>query len=171
MSNKNNKIIAILGTTASGKTTIGVHLANKFNGEIVSADSRQVYIGMDIGSGKDLCEYTTKDNNGNEINTPYHLIDVAHPNDDFNLAKYQQLAYLAIDDILKRNKTPILVGGTGLYAQSIIDGYNLSDSKPDSQLRKEIENKTVDELLEKIKNLLKISMRVIDKIKEGLLDI
>ncbi len=143
---KKNKIIAILGTTASGKTTIGVHLAYKFNGEIVSADSRQVYIGMDIGSGKDICEYTIIGKNGKQIEIPYHLIDVVHPNDEFNLAKYQKLAYNAIEDILSRNKLPILVGGTGMYAQSIIDGYNLYNSGPDIKLRSELENKSIDEL-------------------------
>ncbi|MCU0679023.1 MAG: tRNA (adenosine(37)-N6)-dimethylallyltransferase MiaA [Planctomycetes bacterium] len=170
MSNKkgNNKIIAIIGTTASGKTRLGVGLAAKFNGEIVSADSRQVYRGMDIGTGKDLADYNFKITNHKsqisnkfkiqsrvlgtkfKITIPYHLIDIADPNDDFNLAQYQGLAYQAIDDILARGKLPILVGGTGLYAQAVVDGYILSEAKPDKGNRLVLEKLPVAELFIKL---------------------
>lgn len=111
------KIIAVIGPTASGKTRLGVALAREFNGEIISADSRQVYRGMDLGTGKDLEEYG---------DIPYHLIDVADPNDQFDLKAYQDMAYKAINGVLERDKLPIVVGGSGLYLQAIIDGYVLS---------------------------------------------
>src|SRR3990167_10369008 len=109
---KKNKIIVILGPTSSGKTELAVKLARKFNGEIVSADSRQVYQGLDIGTGKDLKEYGS---------VPYHLINIASPEKQFNLAEYQKLAYKEIDKIIKKHKTPFLAGGSGLYLQSVID--------------------------------------------------
>src|SRR3989339_1288064 len=112
---KKNKIIVILGPTSSGKTELAVKLARKFNGEIVSADSRQVYQGLDIGTGKDLKEYG---------DIPYHLIDVTKPQKQFNLADYQKQAYKSLNNIIKRSKVPFLVGGSGLYLQSITDGYN-----------------------------------------------
>src|SRR3989338_1925723 len=102
----NNQVIVVVGTTASGKTKLAVRLAKKFNGEIVSADSRQVYCGMDIGSGKDLSEYGR---------VPYHLIDITSPKQQFTVSQWQGAAYKAINDILKRSKLPIVVGGTGLY--------------------------------------------------------
>ncbi len=148
MSSINNKIIAIVGTNASGKTGLGVKLAAKFNGEIVSADSRQVYQGLDVGTGKDLNEYQV-----GKKRIFYHLIDVVGPKEDFSLAKYQKLAYQAIDDILARSKLPIIVGGTGLYAQAIIDGYNLSATKPDKKLRQELEKLDVDKLFKKLREL------------------
>ena len=146
---KKLKILVVLGPTASGKTALAVSLARRFKGEIVSADSRQVYKGMDIGSGKDLQEYGR---GANKI--PYHLIDVVSPEEDFNVAKYQKLAKEAIEDIAGRNKLPILTGGTGLYLQSIIDGFRLFPKQPDLDKRRELEAKSVSELyhlLEKIK--------------------
>jgi tRNA dimethylallyltransferase len=131
------KIVVILGPTASGKTSLAVKLAASFNGEIVSADSRQVYRGMDVGTGKDLKEY------GDIL---YHLIDVAEPNEVFDLAQYQRLAFKAIDDILKRGKLPIVVGGSGLYLQALVDGYQLPAALPDAKLRAELEKKSLAEL-------------------------
>ena len=139
----NNKIIVILGPTASGKTKLAVDLAVKFNGEIVSADSRQVYRGMDIGTGKDLSEYTV----------PYHLIDVANPKQRFDLAQYQRQAFKAIDDILGRGKLPILAGGSGLYLQAVVDNYKLSDVKKNLVLRKQLEKLSAKALFNKIKKL------------------
>jgi tRNA dimethylallyltransferase len=141
---KKPKILVIIGPTASGKTKLAVKLAEEFDGEIVSADSRQVYRGMDIGTGKDLQEYK---------NIPYHLIDVADPNDDFSLAQYQKQAYGAIDDILKRKKLPIVVGGSGLYLQAVVDGYELSEAKPDLSLRENLEEKSVEELFLELKRI------------------
>ena len=135
------QILVILGPTASGKTSLAVNLAYEFNGEIVSADSRQVYRGMDIGTGKDLKEYVVK---GKKI--PYHLIDVVNPNDDFNLAKYQKLVGEAIAKILARGHLPIIVGGTGLYLQAIVDGYQLVERAPETKRRQELEALSQTEL-------------------------
>ena len=163
-----NKIIVILGPTASGKTKLAVELASKFNGEIVSADSRQVYRGMDIGTGKDLKDYRLEIPNPNDqlpnkfkiqnsklkiIEIPYHLIDVANPKEQFDLAQYQKLAFAAIDDILGRGKLPILAGGSGLYLQAVIDNYKLSDAKKDLALRKKLEKLNAGELFKKLEKL------------------
>ena len=173
---KKNKIIVILGPTASGKTRLAVLLAVKFNGEIVSADSRQVYRGMDVGTGKDLQDYSVilepkaiesrgkADKNEmlslrsaslqhDIINIPYYLIDVANPKFRFDLAKYQKLAFTAIDDILKRGQVPILVGGSGLYLQAVVDNYKLSDARNNLTLRKKLEKFNASELLNKLKRL------------------
>jgi tRNA dimethylallyltransferase len=144
------KIIVILGTTASGKTSLGVALARKFNGEIISADSRQVYRGLDIGSGKDLIEYgnpSSLKGDGREGSfVPYHLIDVADPQERFSVAEYQRQAFAAIDDILKRGKLPIIVGGSGQYLEAVVENYQLTDIKPDENLRNDLEEKSAQEL-------------------------
>ena len=125
------KLIVILGTTASGKSDLGVALARRFGGEIVSADSRQVYRGMDLGSGK----ITAEEMRG----VPHHLLDVRTPGEFFSMADYQELAYAAIDGIIGRGAVPFLVGGTGLYVNAITEGYVLSDKKPDLELREKLE--------------------------------
>jgi tRNA dimethylallyltransferase len=151
----NRKIIAVLGTTASGKTSLAVKLAYEFCGEVVSADSRQVYKHMDVGSGKDLDEYNLKikkiENKKTGIENhkiPYHCIDLVDPKTEYNLAKYYKDASRAIIDILNRDKLPIIAGGTGLYAQALIDGYELSDAKPDKKLREELEDKSASEVFD-----------------------
>lgn len=153
----NNKIVVILGPTSSGKTGLAVDLAYEFKGEIVSADSRQVYRGMDIGTGKDLGEYKiklkVKSRKLKVVKIKHHLIDVVGPKSQFDLAKYQKLAFRAIEDILKRGKVPILAGGTGLYLQAIVDGYSLAQVKPDKKLRAKLEKKTAGELLTMLKKL------------------
>ena len=138
-----NKLVVITGTNASGKSGLGVELAKKFNGEIVSADSRQVFEGLDLGSGK----ITKEEMQG----IPHYMIDVAKPNDFFSLKDYQTGAYEAIDNIQSRGKVPFLVGGTGLYINSVVDGYNLTDAKPDLKLREEIEAKSREEIIEELK--------------------
>ena len=115
-------LITILGPTAVGKTRLGALLANRFNGEIISADSRQVYIGMDIGTGKDLGDYTV---NGKTV--PFHLVDVIKPGEEFNLFMFNKLFYELFDKITSRRKIPFLVGGTGLYLHSILKGYELNE--------------------------------------------
>ena len=136
-----DKIIAIVGPTSSGKTDLGIYLARKLGGEIISADSRQVFRGMDIGTGKDLAEYRV----------PYHLIDVIKPKETFDLASFQKMAFLAIDDILSRGKLSILAGGSGLYLQAVVDNYKLSEAKKDLTLRKELEKLSALVLFEKLK--------------------
>lgn len=143
--NPKPKVLAILGTTSSGKTALGVRLAVLFDGEIVSADSRQVYRGLDIGTGKDLAEYQV-----GSKRIPAHLLDVASPKTRFDLARYQKLAFKAIEDILRRGHLPILVGGSGLYLQAVVDNYRLTSIRPDAKQRREWEKLSAPELLEKI---------------------
>lgn len=137
------KLVVIAGTNASGKSGLGIELAGKFNAEIVSADSRQVFVGLDLGSGK----VTKEEMKG----IRHHLLDVAKPNDFFSLSDYQSLAYSAVDDIVSRGKTPFLVGGTGLYVNSVVDGYNLSTVAPDMELRQSVEAKPLQELIDILK--------------------
>ncbi len=139
------KIIVILGPTASGKTKLAVAVARALNGEIVSADSRQVYAGMDLGTGKDLAEY----GEGPEA-VPYHLIDVAAPTDQYDVKSYQTAAYEAINGILRRGKLPILVGGSGLYLQAVVDGYNLAPAAASKGFGAEESDLSLEELHERL---------------------
>ncbi|MBR6753591.1 MAG: tRNA (adenosine(37)-N6)-dimethylallyltransferase MiaA [Clostridia bacterium] len=134
------KLIVIAGTNASGKSNLGVQMAARFNGEIISADSRQVFERLDLGSGKITREEM--------MGVPHHLIDVCKPGDFFSMADFQKLAYEAIDDILSRGKVPFLVGGTGLYVNAVADGYELSDRAPDLELRAHLETFETPELYE-----------------------
>lgn len=149
------KIIVILGPTSSGKSDLAVKLAKKFNGEIISADSRQVYKGMDIGSGK----ITKKEMRG----VPHYLLDVASPKTRFSVVQYRKLAMKAINVIFKKEKNPILCGGTGFYIQSIIDGIIIPAVKPDWRLRRELEKSTTEELFKKLKSLDQKRAGSIDK--------
>ena len=124
-------LIAVVGTNASGKSALGVELARLYGGEVVSADSRQVYRGLDLGSGK----ITRTEMKG----VPHHLIDVCRPGEFFSMADFQRQAFREIDGILERGKLPFLVGGTGLYVASVTDGYELSDKAPDLRYRAELE--------------------------------
>lgn len=135
------KMITILGPTASGKTAIAARLAHDIGGEILSADSRQVYRGMDIGTGKDLADYTV---DGHPV--PYHLIDIADAGTKYNLFQYQQDFRTAYDDIVTRGATPILCGGTGLYIEAVVKGYALSPVPQNPALRQRLEGKTLAEL-------------------------
>jgi len=137
------KIVVLVGPTASGKSALGVHLAKKFKGEIVSADSRQVYKGMDVGTGK----VTKKEMAG----IRHHLLDVVRPNEQFTVVDYKELALKAIRGILKRKKLPILVGGTGLYIQAVVDNISFPEVPPDPDLRKKLEGKTTAELFGMLK--------------------
>ena len=137
-----DKLVVITGTNASGKSGLGIELAKKYSAEIVSADSRQVFEGLDLGSGK----VTKEEMQG----IPHYLIDVAKPNDFFSLADYQRLAYEAIDDVMARGVKPFLVGGTGLYINAVADGYNLNRSKPDPVVRAQVEKMPIEELIKLI---------------------
>ncbi len=139
--NYNNKLIVILGPTAVGKTKFASKLAYNFNGEIISADSRQVYIGMDVGTGKDYEDYIV---DNQKIKA--HLIDVVKPHCEFNLYLFTQLFKTNFHEIIDEEKLPFLVGGTGLYLSSIIQRYTLNKAEFNSKRAIELENLTADEL-------------------------
>lgn len=139
------KLIVILGPTAVGKTNLAVQLALKIKGEIISADSRQVYRGMDLGTGKDLDEYEV---NGNQI--PFHLIDILEAGQTYNLFDFQRDFYTAHDSILERDKIPILCGGTGLYLEAALSDKRLLEVPINEELREELKNKSQDDLNEKL---------------------
>ena len=141
-----SKLVVVLGPTASGKTLFAVNLAQHYNGEIISADSRQIYRGMDIGTGKDLDEYKIND----QI-IPYYLIDIINPQDNYSVYDYKNDFLKTYKKISKQNNLAILCGGTGLYIESILLDYKMSDAPPNLELRNQLENKTLSELIEEIK--------------------
>ena len=163
------KVVAVVGTNASGKSALGIELAKKYNAEIISADSRQVFRGLDLGSGKVTPEETQ--------GVPHHLIDVREPNEFFSMADFQRMAYQAIDDIRGRGRLPMIVGGTGLYVDSVLDGYLLSDKEPDLAYRAELEKLTTPQLYDMLlelkpdvqveKNNRNRVMRIIERIHDG----
>ena len=137
-------LITILGPTASGKTNLAAHLAARLgDAEIISADSRQVYRGMDIGTGKDLADYTVE---GKHI--PFHLIDICEAGEKYNLFRYQQDFHAAFDDILSRHRQPILCGGTGLYIESVLKGYKMEAVPENPALRERLKDCSLPELKE-----------------------
>ena len=138
MSLKNSNLLVIIGPTASGKTRLGVELARRLDGEIISADSRQVYRGLDIGSGKDLGEY-------GEV--PYHLIDIVDPGHEFNVFEFQNCFFEAFAAILSRHKLPLLVGGTGMYLDAALNGYRLVAVPENPPLRRELAPLSDEELI------------------------
>ena len=140
-----SRLVAIIGTNASGKSDVAIHLAKKFQGEIVSSDSRQVYRGLPLCSGK----VPLRDRAG----VPHHLLDIVDVGQPFSLAHYQRLAYEAIDGVIARGNLPFLVGGTGLYVQAVVDGYELVDAPPDANLRAELNAKSTAELAEMLQAL------------------
>lgn len=149
------KLIVILGPTASGKSKIAVKLAKKFNGEIISADSRQVYRGLDIGTGK----ITKKEMQS----IPHHLLDIALPNKIFTVTRYKKLALKAINKIFKKKKIPILCGGTGFYIQAVIDGIIIPEVEPDWKIREKLEKETAEELFKKLKKLDPKRAKIIER--------
>ncbi len=138
------QLITILGPTASGKTPLAAALAREVEGEIISADSRQVYRRMDIGTGKDLSDYGS---------VPYHLIDICEPGTKYNLFQYQQDFYDAYRQILERDCQPILCGGTGLYIEAVLKGYHLSPVPQNPDLRVQLEDKSLEELTSMLEEL------------------
>lgn len=145
MSEKRANLVVVLGPTASGKTAFAVRLARRLGAEIISADSRQVYKGMDIGTGKDLDEYRQ---GGPAVTC--HLIDIVEPTTDFSVFDYQRLAYDAIGDILTRGRPPILCGGTGLYLDAVLRGYIMTPVPENPGLRAELEAMTTAELAKRL---------------------
>lgn len=146
------KMVTVLGPTASGKTAVAAALAYRIGGEIISADSRQVYRRMDIGTGKDLADYEI---DGTHI--PYHLIDIAEPGTKYNLFQYQQDFHEAYADILRRGKHPILCGGTGLYIEAVLGGYNLSPVPQNPDLRARLASKSLEELTAMLASLKQLT--------------
>ena len=138
---KHHNLLVILGATASGKTRLGVELARRLGGEIISADSRQVFRGMDIGTGKDLHEYQ---------GVPYHLIDIAPPGHEFNLFQFQRLFLTAFSEISGRDLLPVLVGGSGMYLDCVLRGYRLSEVAPDPELRLALASLPMEELARRL---------------------
>ncbi len=166
---KKIKVVAVVGTNASGKSSLGVELACRFGGEIISADSRQVFRGLDLGSGK----ITPEEMKG----VPHHMLDICEPGEFFSMADFQKQAYELIEQIAARGKVPMIVGGTGLYVDSVLDGYELSDTKPDLAYREELEKLSTPELVvllreqapeavvdEKNRNRV---MRILERIHDG----
>ena len=166
---KKPRVIAVVGTNASGKSGLGIQLAAHFNGEVISADSRQVYKGLDLGSGKVTEEEM--------MGVKHHLLDVCEPGHFFSMADFQKLSYEVIDDILAREKLPFIVGGTGLYVDSVCDGYVLSNIEPDLNYRRELEKLTTEELYAMLIRVMPETevdprnrnrvMRVLEKIHDG----
>lgn len=139
------KIVTVVGTTASGKSDLGIMLAKRFDGEVVSCDSRQVYKGLDLGTGK-----VTKEEQAEVV---HHLLDIKNPNERFSLAEYQKLAYESINGILRRGKLPLLVGGTGLYSRAVTQGFNFREEDDDPVLREKINALSVEQIVEKLNEL------------------
>ena len=139
------KIIVILGQTATGKSNLAVKIAKQIGGEIISADSRQVYKGLDLGTGK----ITKKEMMG----VPHHLLNVANPRKSFSVAEYKKLAEEKIEEILKRGKTPIIAGGTGLYIKSIVDNISFPEVPPNETLRKKLKKLSAEKLFALLKKI------------------
>lgn len=151
---KMKSVIVILGPTATGKSDLAVRLAKKLGGEIISADSRQVYKGLDIGTGK----ITAKEMRG----VPHHLLDVASPKKKFSVAEYQKLSIYAMADIISRGKTPIICGGTGFYVDTITKGIVFPQVPPDMKLRKKLVTKSAAALFVILKKLAPARAKTID---------
>ena len=149
------KLAVLLGTNASGKSALGIRLAGRFGGEIISADSRQVYRGLDLGSGKITPEQARL--------VPHHLIDVAEVTAYYSLAEYQRAAYGAIDAVAAAGKLPFLVGGTGLYVSAIVEGYELVDVPPNELLRAELESLSLEQLAGRLEKADPAAAGQIDK--------
>ena len=141
---KDFNLLVVLGPTASGKTRLGVRLAGACGGEIISADSRQVYRGMDLGTGKDLDEYGK---------VPYHLIDILDPGDDFSVFHFQQECLAVVAQLHAKGTMPVLVGGTGLYLESILKGYRMVAAPENHALRDELSRLSMDLLVDRLQSL------------------
>ncbi len=135
----NYNLLTVLGPTATGKTGLAAHLADALNGEVISADSRQVYRGMDLGTGKDYADYFV---DGVEI--PSHLVDIEDAGAHYNVYRFQTDFISVYNDIQSRNKFPVLCGGSGLYLEAVLKNYRLIEVPPNKELRKELEGKSLE---------------------------
>jgi tRNA dimethylallyltransferase len=142
---KQHSLLAIVGPTAVGKTEIGVRVGEEFGGEIVSADSRQIYRGMDIATAKPTPDERAR--------VPHHLIDIVNPDEDFTVAEYQGRAYAKIRDIFERGKKPLLVGGTGLYVRAVVEGLSIPRVAPNREHRRQLERQSANELYARLVEL------------------
>ncbi len=140
------QLITILGPTASGKTKVATELAFRLGSEVISGDSRQVYKGMDLGTGKDLADYTV---HGTSI--PYHLIDIAQPGEKYNIFQYQHDFLKAYNEISANGRIPVLCGGSGLYVESVLKGYRMTPVPENEELRRSLEGKSLEELTDILK--------------------
>ncbi len=146
--NQNYNLVTILGSTATGKTGVAANLASKINGEVISSDSRQIYRGMDLGTGKDLADYFV-----DGIAVPYHLIDIEDAGTHYNVYRFQTDFIRVFNEIESRGKFPVLCGGSGLYIEAVLKNYRLIEVPPNKELRKELEDKSLAELTEILKSL------------------
>lgn len=144
----NYNLLTILGPTATGKTGLAAHLAARLSGEVISADSRQVYRGMDLGTGKDYADYFV-----NGVEVPSHLVDIEAAGVHYNVYRFQTDFIKVFNEINSRNQFPVLCGGSGLYLEAVLKNYRLIEVPPNKELRKELEGKTLEELTEILKNL------------------
>ncbi len=144
-------LLVVLGATATGKTSLAVHLAKDLNGEIISADSRQIYRGMDLGTGKDLEEYTL-----DGVTIPYHLIDIADAGYKYNVFEFQRDCVKAFEEIQSRGKLPLICGGTGMYLEAVLKGYKLIAVPKDIAFREQMEQKTLEELTQILESYKKL---------------
>lgn len=169
MSNSLLKIIVIVGPTASGKTALSLELAKEFNGEIINADSRQIYKEMDIGTAKPTNELKVESKKLKDKKREYivngvrhHLMDIVRPDEKFTLAHFKNMAVEKIKDILNRKKIPIMVGGTGLYVRAVVDNLDIPKVAPDTTLRRELEKKNLVELVKQLRNTDPVTAAKID---------
>jgi tRNA dimethylallyltransferase len=152
-----NRLVAIVGPTGVGKSSLAIHLAGLYSGEIISADSRQVYRYLDIGTDKPLPQQLSR--------IPHHLIDIINPDGDFSLARYQELAYRAIEDIQQHNRLPFLVGGSGLYVWAVLEGWQIPRVSPDPDFRYNLEKKAGDAGIDELyQELVRIDPEAAEKI-------
>ncbi len=149
------KVVVILGVTASGKTQLGIDLAKKFNGEIISADSRQIYKEFDIGTAKPEGHWMLADGQRTFVSggIPHHLIDIIDPKEDFNLSDYKKLATEKINELAQKGKLPFLAGGTALYLKTVCENWEIPEVKPNPALRHKLENKKIEDLYAELKKL------------------
>lgn len=162
---KSSKLLVILGPTSSGKSALAIDVAKRWNGEIISADSRQVYRGMDIGSGKVPRDHLQSATTTHYISEgiPHHLLDVADPNDDYNISHFLRDARTAIEDIASRDKLPIICGGTGFWIQALIENQTLPNIPPDLALRETLRKLSKEELFEKLQMIDPARAETIDR--------
>ncbi len=162
--NKNIDLVCILGPTASGKTSIAAHLAYRLNSGVISADSRQVYKNMDIGTGKDLADYIV---NGQQV--PYYLIDIREAGEKYNVFEYQRDFYKIYHELKSNGKLPILCGGSGLYIEAVLKGYELIEVPINEALRKQLEGKSLEELTHILSNYKKLHNKTdVDTVKRAI---